>query len=87
MAYHCNQNCRQGRDCPNRIYIRGIPVPMWLMVVFLLVLFGAVGHMGFVDSVREEYQGKCIAGEVNVEGDLVTCTKENQQPLIIGVLK
>lgn len=86
MAHCCNQNCRQGRDCPNRIYICGVRVPVWALAIALLILFGVVGHMDFVDAVREEYQAKCD-GVVDVGGSIVTCTKENQQPLMIGVLK
>ena len=57
-----------------------------IVLLILLILFGIVGHMDFIDSVREEYQAKCN-GTVDVEGDLVICTTENQSPKIIGVLK
>ncbi len=61
-------------------------LPMWLTLTLLLVMFGLVGHMDFIDSVRAEYQSKCD-GVVDVEGDIVICTKENQKPFIIRELK
>lgn len=57
-----------------------------LLLIAILVLFGIVGHMDFVDEVRAEYQSKCD-DVVDVEGDIVICTKENQKPFIIGELK
>lgn len=61
-------------------------LPMRSTLTLLLVMFGLVGHMDFIDSVRAEYQSKCD-GVVDVEGDIIICTKENQKPFIIGELK
>ena len=57
-----------------------------LLLITILVLFGIVGHMDFVDEVRAEYRSKCD-DVVDVEGNIVICTKENQKPFIIGELK
>jgi len=65
--------------------IRGFKVPTWVLLLLFFVLFGVVGYIDFIDSVREEYQSKCN-GTIDVEGDLVICSAENQSPKIIGVL-
>lgn len=56
-----------------------------LLLIAVLILFGIVGHMDFVDEVRAEYQHKCD-GMIDVEGDLVICTKDSTKS-VIGELK
>lgn len=59
----------------------------WLLAVLLLILFGVVGRMDFMEEVRIEYQDKCPNGVIDVEGDNVTCTEQNLNPQVIGVIK
>ena len=56
-------------------------LPVWSTLALLLVMFGLVGHMDFVDEVRAEYQYKCD-GMIDVEGDLVICTKDSTKSVI-----
>lgn len=56
-----------------------------LLLIAILILFGIVGHMDFIDEVRAEYQYKCD-GMIDVEGDLVICTKDSTKS-IVGELK
>lgn len=59
----------------------------WVALVLILLAFGIVGHMDFMDEVRTEYQNKCI-GEIDVQGSLVICTAPNSSThVVIGELK
>ncbi len=59
----------------------------WLLALLLFILLGIVGQIDFLEEVRLEYQDKCPNGVIGVEGDNVTCTEQNLNPQIIGVIK
>jgi hypothetical protein len=40
----CNQDCNQGKDCPNR---KRIPISDWVGVVLLGIVLGCIFGWGF----------------------------------------
>lgn len=61
----CNHNCRQGRDCPNRVRIAGYCVPVWAILLGILLLYGIVGQMDYEDAHKQE----CAPRNYNAQRD------------------